>query len=88
VQELQSRSLAEYMALPASQYSVLDARKVRPGRGPCNEGGTAMECERTCEGDGGVVLSAVSAPARCTRCGGVVVGSGAMRCGAAWVCNS
>jgi hypothetical protein len=29
VRELDTRSLAEYMALPASQYSVLDARKVR-----------------------------------------------------------
>ncbi|GBF87734.1 RAP release galactose-binding protein-like [Raphidocelis subcapitata] len=28
VRELQTRSLAEYMALPASQYSVLDARKI------------------------------------------------------------
>lgn len=28
VRELDSRSLAEYMALPASQYSVLDARKI------------------------------------------------------------
>jgi hypothetical protein len=28
VRELEARSLAEYMALPASQYSVLDARKV------------------------------------------------------------
>lgn len=28
VRELEAKSLAEYMALPASQYSVLDARKV------------------------------------------------------------
>jgi hypothetical protein len=29
------RPLADYMALPASQYSVLDARKVRPGCNNC-----------------------------------------------------
>jgi hypothetical protein len=49
VRELEARSLAEYMALPASQYSVLDARKViGHRRAPTHAHPTAGLCRAAC----------------------------------------